>query len=228
MFPGAPILDTSPETAGCWQQALYPLPKPITLHRGAICTLKIICFKDRLLCAIQDIVIPEDPEVSGNAEQSCSSNNDNGASLKEINVGQGSKVDKDEGSVLPSKRTKHDSEATANMIINYKNYASTDSVIVLPNNDFLLMNDKQLIHFFECSLADIQRREGMSNQDRDIYILDITNLAAVSIAVVNAFPKMQFSCYNNDAHKLVHLFSSYIHNFGAFPDNQGQFLFIEE
>ncbi|CAG9529597.1 unnamed protein product [Cercopithifilaria johnstoni] len=222
LFPGAPILDTSPETGGCWQQALYPLPKPITLHRGAICTLKVKSFKDRLLCALRDIVIPEDLEVAENAGQSCSSNNDNSTSFKGNNTEEESKIDEDEE--LPSKRTKHDSETTANMIISYKNYASTDAITVLPNNDFLLMNDKQLIHFFKRSLVDIQRQEGMLNKDRDIYILDITNLGAVSIAMVNAFPEMQFSCYNNDAHKLVHLFSPHVHNFGAFPDNQDSLL----
>lgn len=225
MFPGAPILDTSPETGGCWQQALYPLPKPITLHRGAICTLKVKCFKDRLMCALRDIVIPENPEIAGNAGRSYS-NNDNSASSEGNDTGQESKVDKEENSALPSKRTKHDSETNTNTIISYKNYASTDAIIVLPNNDFLLMNDKQLIHFFKRSLADIQRREGMLNQKQDIYILDMTNLGAVTIAVVNAFPEMQFSCYNNDAHKLAHLFSPHVHNFGAFPDNQGQLLFI--
>lgn len=221
LFPGAPILDTSPETNGCWQQALYPLPKQISLRRGGICTLKVKAYKDQLLCALRDIVIPEDPEITENTEQSCSSNNDNCTSFKENNAGEEPKIDKDESSTLPSKRTKHDGDPAANMIISYKNYASPDTIIILPNNDFAMMNDEYLIHFFKRSLAGIQQEEGMSNQDRDIYILDITNLGALSIALVNAFPEMQFSCYNNDAHKLVHFFSPRVHNFGAFPDNQG-------
>ncbi|VDK75418.1 unnamed protein product [Litomosoides sigmodontis] len=219
LFPGAPILDTSPETGGCWQQALYPLPKPITLHRGAICTLKVKCFKDLLMCALRDIVIPENSEIDGNAGQSCS-NNENSVSYEGNDMGQQSKID-EESSTLPSKRTKHDSETNTNTIISYKNYASTDAIIVLPSNDFLLMNDKQLIHFFKRSMADIQRQRGILNQKQDTYILDMTNLGAVTIAVVNAFPEMQFSCYNDDAHKLGHLFSPHVHNLGAFPDNQG-------
>ncbi|VDO73498.1 unnamed protein product, partial [Onchocerca flexuosa] len=110
------------------------------------------------------------------------------------------------------------------MIISYKNYASLDTIIVLPNNDFTLMNDKHLMHFFKRSLADILRRGGMLNQDRDVYILDITNLGALSIVLVNAFPEVQFSCYNNDAHRLIHLFSPHLHNFGAFPDSQDNLL----
>ncbi|EJD75274.1 hypothetical protein LOAG_17545 [Loa loa] len=220
LFPGAPVLDTSPETSGCWQQALYPLPKPIRLHRGSICTLKVKAYKDQLLCALRDIVIPEDPEVAENARQSCSSNYDSNTSCKGENAEQDSKADNDEGCALPSKRTKHDSDTTASMIISYKNYASPDTIIVLPNNDFAMMNDNHLIHFFKRSLADIQRREGMLNKERDVYILDMTNLGALSITLVNAFPEMQFSCYNNDAHKLVHLFSPHVHNFGSFPDNQ--------
>uniref|UniRef100_A0A158Q7Y0 TPR_REGION domain-containing protein n=1 Tax=Elaeophora elaphi TaxID=1147741 RepID=A0A158Q7Y0_9BILA len=222
LFPGAPIIDTNPEGGTCWQQALYPLPKAISLHRGAICTLKVKAFKDRLLCALRDIVIPEDAEIAGNARQSCSNNES--TSFKETDAEQESKDDKDEGSVLPLKRTKHDSDTTSNMIISYKSYASTDTITVLPNNDFLLMNDKQLIHFFKRSLADIQRQGGMLNKDRNIYILDITNLAAVSMAMVDAFPDMQFSCYNNDAHKLTRHFSSLFRNFGAFPDNQDSLL----
>ncbi|VDK69933.1 unnamed protein product [Onchocerca ochengi] len=218
LFPGAPVLETGPETNGCWQQAFYPLPKPISLHEGGICTLKIRAYKDQLLCALRDIVIPEEPEVVENAGTPCSSNNDS-TSFKEKDARQESKDNKDESFALPLKRIKHN-DITANMIISYKNYASLDTIIVLPNNDFTLMNDKHLMHFFKHSLADILRREGMLNQDRDVYILDITNLGALSIVLVNAFPEVQFSCYNNDAHRLVHLFSPHLHNFGAFPDSQ--------
>lgn len=221
LFPGAPILDTSPETNGCWQQAFYPLPKPIKLHRGSICTLKVKAYKDQLLCALRDIVIPEDPEVAENGGQPCSCNNNNSTSLKDNDTSQESEIEKDEDSTLPSKRTKHVSDTSTSMIISYKNYASPDTIIVLPNNDFALMNDNHLIQFFNHSLADIQRKQEILNQDRNFCILDITNLGALSIALVNAFPGMQFSCYNNDALKLVHLFSRYVHKIGAFPDNQG-------
>ncbi|VIO95544.1 Uncharacterized protein BM_BM9023 [Brugia malayi] len=224
LFPGAPLLNTSPETTGCWQQALYPLPKPMSLHRGCICTLKIKAYKDQLLCALRDIVIPEDPEIAENVEEPCSSDNGNNTLLKGKNVEQESKTDKDESSVLPSKRSRHDSDTSTSMIISYKNYASPDTIIVLPNNDFPMMNDSQLIHFFKRSLADIKRQDEMLNRDRDFYVLDIANLGALSIALVNAFPEVKFSCYNNDAHKLVHLFSPHTHNFGAFPDNQDSLL----
>uniref|UniRef100_A0A915PQT6 Methyltransferase domain-containing protein n=1 Tax=Setaria digitata TaxID=48799 RepID=A0A915PQT6_9BILA len=218
LFPGAPRLDTSPEASSCWQQALYPLPKPVNLHRGSICTLKVKAYKDQLLCALRDIVIPEDPGIAEKSGLPCSSIG-NSTSSKEKDSNQGLS-DKDESFVLPSKRTKHDYDTSASMIISYKNYASPDTIIVLPNNDFAMMNDKYLIHFFKRSLAGIKRREGILDENRNIYILDMTNLGSLSINLVNAYPEMQFSCYNNDAHKLMHLFSPHVHHFGAFPDNQ--------
>ncbi|VDN24375.1 unnamed protein product, partial [Gongylonema pulchrum] len=59
LFPGAPILNTSPESKSCWQQAFYPLPKPLYLEKGFLCTLEVNAFRDHLLCSLRNVIVPE-------------------------------------------------------------------------------------------------------------------------------------------------------------------------
>lgn len=212
LFPGAPSLNTSPESNSCWQQAFFPLPKPVVLHQGGNCTLKVTIHKDQLLCALRDVILPENEGNSENAGPSSSTTSKN-------RTGEELDIYRNEFRAnLPLKRFKRD-ENTTDFVIAYKDYLSLDGVTILPNNDFILMNDKELLDFFKRSLAGIQQKSAVD--DQDVYVLDITNLSLLSLTLMDTYPEMHFSCYNNDAHRVLQFFSSVIHSFAPFPDGQG-------
>ncbi|VDM96788.1 unnamed protein product [Thelazia callipaeda] len=223
MFPGIPCISSSPRSNISQHQAIFPLPIPQRLFRGNRCTLEVKVHEEFVFCRYKDEVLPYSESESEMSPKRYSTMTNGDSDSRNSSSGSALSFNLDNDDYINQVPEQSDSECYSgmdveenfkyddldvaclptvdNIILSYEDTAKLSDIICLTTNDFLLMNDESLVHFFRSNLNELQKQEEFTT--KQICALDITNICKLSLTLIQSFPEIAFLCYNHEAGKLA-------------------------